>query len=185
MFFQASPGNPHTGSSSKTTSQEQGCPAFQGQVPKGTEVMSLARVELQHAPDARGTWSLSQNTEVLRWDPAVMPEAKGVAGVGGREGWGHREVALPNHSLPAPPAGLSRRAELGAERRRLRPQSPYNARKRTRPPLGARPHPCFCGSWSFLVLGPPPPLPYFINADSRVQPGFPIPKSEWSPKVHS
>lgn len=84
MFFQASAGNPRTGSSSKTTSQEQGCPAFQGQVPKGTEVMSLARVELQHAPDARGTRSPSQNTEVLRWDPAVTTQARR----GGRGGGG-------------------------------------------------------------------------------------------------
>lgn len=170
MFFQASPGNPHIGSSSKTTSQEQGCPAFQGQVPKGTEVMSLARVKLQHAPDVRGTWFPSQKTEVLRWDPAVMPQARGWRG----RGEGGAAASLPNYSLPAPPAGLSRRAESGAEQRRLRPQSPSDGRRRPRPSLRARPHPCFCGSWSFLELGPPPPLPYFINADSRVQPGFPI-----------
>ena len=177
MFFQASAGNPRTGSSSKTTSQEQGCPALQGQVPKGIDVMSLARVELQHAPDARGTRSPSQNTEVLRWDPAVTAEAGWAGEVGA--------AALPNCSLPAPPAELSRSAESGAGRRSLRPQSGREARRRPRPAPGARPPPCFCGSWSFLALGPPPTLPSFINADSSVQPGFPIPKREWSPKVHT
>lgn len=113
-------------------------------------------------PEHRGT--------ILRRDPAVTPE--------GRNGRQLFQISVWRRPSRVRPQSRGRGGRGGRSGR----PSPRSGRRRPHPSLRACPHPCFCGSRSCLVLGPPPPLPYLTNANSRVQQGFPIPKSEWSPR---